>query len=524
MNCLKNFKTHTILLASMWLLFLVNVISPVPSALAQNASPKSMKNTVLILKADVKKNLGAYPWEFPHSLTVNSLAVAIDHNLFITLAENISGGMGFQLQKFGSPDLFDAEVIYTNYEVNIAFLQIKKSVDRPILNPIKIIDTALTPLDIADIVDRRTHSEVDFHEASLRSLSLGRSSTSYFILPYHVFDAATLARVTPGAPFLRDNKLAALAVMQKGQKIFALGAPIIDKVLQEYLQGGKKNSFGDLMLYAHPLESPDLRAYLKLRPGGVDQGILVTAIAKKSPFSDKIKAFDVITHVNGTGLNYYGEYEQEHFGLVSLAALLSGYGGNTPVSLDIIRQGSKVHVEAALAPFSSDKFTFSFKPDRTVIDHIILGGAIIQEINEDYLFKFDQNPEKWEENLPVDLAMLLSYQNDPYSHADRTYFVLREILPNIHVKGYERYRNLVIKSINNQGANSFQGLMESLKHPVSMNQKDFLVIEFYDHTFPFIMAQEHLGKANNIVKEKYQINEDAVFFPAISSKVGREIK
>ena len=237
------------------------------------------------------------PWQNRTPQSSSGSGVVIQGNQILTNAHNVADSTLLTVRKQNEDTLFVAKVKYVDHECDLALL----TVDDP------AFFSDITPMEFAETPPPQSMVIAAGFPIGGDGLSLTQGIISrievrsYAHSDKNLLTAQIDASINPGnsgGPVFYKGKVVGIA-FQGSRRGESLGYMIPYEIISHFfddIKDGKVDGFGSLGFLYLPLDNPDTRAFLKMKP---DQtGILVRKVYKDAG-DNGLKAGDVILSIDG---------------------------------------------------------------------------------------------------------------------------------------------------------------------------------------------------------------------------------
>lgn len=398
------------------------------------------------------------PWDKNPPKRLQALGVLLQKNRVLTTAEAAANATFIEFENASLTRRIPAVVKAVDYHANLAILEPANPVDGARffhnMHPADL-GNSLKPsaqLTVWQLDDSGTPlpTPAIFKKAHLRSPFV----PGHYFLHYQAKASMQSSASSFSLPVSAEGKV--IGILDGYNTKDQLVEVIAPEIIKTFLSNIKKNGytpFPSLGLGTTPTVDPNLRQWLKLPDN--EQGIYIARVRPKSAAATAgLKKGDVIMAFDGHPLNARGYYHDALYGQLAWGHLSRGaYHVDDKVTIDIIRDGKPLQIQATLAP----------RPPKLVIEHfynqapsyLIKGGFIFQELSLDYL--------KAVKSLPLNLIDVVAHPED-YEKGRKKVVFLSATIPTPATTGYESMNNLLVKCVNGKEISDMASLVEAFNH------------------------------------------------------------
>ena len=414
------------------------------------------------------------PWNKRAPFTRRALGAVLPGNRVLVTAELVANSNYVELEKAENGEKVAAAIELVDYESNLAL--IKPADDKFLggIKPIELADAAVG--DHVEIWQLENTGALLNTSAVLTTVEASRYPVDDTVLL--VYRLAASLQYRDGSftvPAVKGGKLAGMLIRYdpRTQSADAIPAPVIAHFLKD-ASGKTYGGFPRAGMEFTGMRDPQLRHYAGLNgsPGG---GVYITSVQKNSP-ADKagMRAGDVLLDINGQAVDQDGNYNDPHYGKISIIHLIStrGYVGEK-LKLHVFREGTPQEIELTLAHRPVEDYVIEPYTIDKAPSYYVLGGLVFQELTRQYLKEWGD----WQKKAPERFVYYDRFQSDLFKNGPKKIVILSQVMPSGNTVGYEELNNLVVTKINNVRLESLADLAAAVEHPVD----GFHKIEFEDN-------------------------------------------
>jgi PDZ domain len=411
------------------------------------------------------------PWALQNTDISGNAGVVIGGNRVLTQASLLSRAVYIQAQRVDDVEKIPMEVVFADYEANLAVLAPVKGRR---LNNVRTMNIGQdVPLG-SDVFLVAIENERQLQRVSLRTLDIGLRESSIGGISLPIYSLGGQARTScKSNPIIRKGLLVGMCVGVLDSQPQVIAASVINHFLGDKLSASYRG-FPALGVSFVPVRSPWHRKMLQITQG---KGALrVARVFETSPFTDCILEDDVLTAFDSVAIDHRGFYQHPMWGAVPLRHYIAEKFGGSPLTIHFTRAGKSKSCTRNLVRFSGQESLVPGLANEGGLAHVIFGGLVFRELSVDYLTVFGRD---WWQSAPQELLFFYTYLNVPKSKRERK-VVLSNVLGDEFNSGYQKLSNLVVEAVNGQPVTSIESLKTRLNAPgilrrgVEFAQFDFL--------------------------------------------------
>jgi hypothetical protein len=468
---------------------------------------------LLVTKREVDHSA---PWQKEDVTQQAFLAVVLPAGELLTTAYAVADAAFLEIQRFGSSHRDEAELIFVDYEADLALV-------RPVLPKVLLGMKPLPlgedlPLDAhVDIYKVRDAYQLSYVPGTVQEVGVVMAATStYTMMSYNLKVQQT--GLGWAEPILANGKLVALTMGQDQNFLRAIPVSMIKHFLNDRHDQNYRG-FPALGVELAPLISPDLRRMLHAGEG--EQGVRVADVfaggaasvgasnSGASTGEGKLQIDDVILSIDDQPVSDQGYVSHPLWGKVPLRLLLNQHFGGDALRLKILRQGRELSLVVNLTRFDSNKSpVFAYRYDQAE-PHLIFGGFVFQELSQGYLRQWGKD---WRDIAPIDLLYLFNSQNRPTVDGSQRIVFISRVLADPMNRGYSDIRHKRVATVNGKEVTSIASLRALLKSPVISDGVPYSRIKLGPEGDEVIIDHQNLNAAHSRIAKTYEIKSPASFF------------
>lgn len=436
---------------------------PTPTPAPAPAPPTTESNLPV-----VRVNVASQPWSFtqpwrknPVTLRQGLGVVLLDGRVLVT-AELVANHSYIELEKPESALKATAQLEAVDYDANLALLSAPAAGFLQSINGAKLDDTARTGARV-DVVQLEPNGRAVRTAATITTVEVGPypvDENAFLIFKLSVPLQSRENSFT--VPVFKDSLLVGLVMRydQRTQTADVIPSPVITR----FLENAKVKPYAGFPragLAFSDTRDPQLRSFAALPDGS--GGAYITRVVRGSAAEQAgFRTGDILLRVDGRAIDQDGNYEDPHFGKISLAHHISTIaqpGQTLPVT--VWREGKETELKLTAAPrdresMISEPYIFDTPPR-----YVIVGGLIFTELSRQFLREWGRN---WPQDAPLRLVYLDRYQNELPDDQGKIVFI-SGVLPGPNTVGYENLGYVVVHEVNGQRIRSLDDLAAAIDKP-----------------------------------------------------------
>ncbi len=447
----------------------------------------------------------ARPWQIDKVVQHENLAAVVKGGLLLTTAYAVHSATTLELQKLGDPRKFAAEVVFVDFEVNLALVRPKSKEFLTGLVPIKIGNEINIGADVS-VYRAKDSYQLTKMPGHLSEVGIYNVITSsYSMLAYLV--KVQQKGLGWAEPIFKNGSLVGITSGQDTNFIHAIPSITIQHFLNDR-HNENYRGFPSIGVGLSPLVDPTARRYY-----GADKikgGIRISKIQEGSSFFGKLQVDDVLYSLNGHSLSEHGYFRHPRWGQVHMKFLLNKMYSGDRIDLKIIRKGKPISIKGTATKYRSNDYEISYNRYGAPEPHLIFGGLIIQELTREYL---EQWGSDWQRRASFDLLYQYNFNNEPNAKSGKKQIILGGVLADEFNRGYQKLRHLVISKINGEAVSSLEEVRKALKDSaIDRFGRQFAKFQFIRDGGEAILGYEGIEQAHERIAKSYQINSPDSFW------------
>lgn len=430
------------------------------------------------------------PWASSMRQSTGSGAIIKD-NYILTNAHVVANETFLEVQRYGQRKRYIANVVFVSHQADLALLKVED----------KAFFEGVAPLTFGTLPEVEEKIVVYGYPMGGSTLSatigvVSRIEHHRYAHSGERFLAIQVdAAVNPGnsgGPALSHGKIVGVVmqVISKSQNIgYLVPVSMVEHFIED-IKDGKYDGFPELGVTTQKMENPTLKDYY-----GLDEnttGKLVADIVYNAPVIDVIQKGDIITSIDGHNIEDDGTVSFREHEYTDFAYYVDMHQIGENVTLEIIREGKKMTVEANLTRIPDDVLLVQTTQYDTMPSYFIEGGYIFSPLSRNLLLSTKLNRLK------------LSYFATQWpTKEQKEVVVLLKVLASEMSRGHNDFKMWAIEKINGETYDSFN----TFYHKIKNFKGQYIVLEDKDGVELVIDTQKAKENKSKILK-KYNIEFD----------------
>ena len=313
------------------------------------------EDSIVLLTVTKKPVDISRPWQFEKVTQQEHLAAVVSNNLILTTAFAIGNTSMLELRRLGNPLKYEAEVVFVDYEVNLALI---KPLDKDFykgLKPLKLGNDINigSKVSIFRAKDSYQLTEMPGHLSEVGIYNV--ITSSYSMLAYLI--KVQQKGLGWAEPVIKGGQLVGITSGQDSNYIHAIPSGTIKHFLNDSHDNSYRG-FPSIGIGLSPLVDPTARKYYGV--DGIKGGTRVSNVFASSSLSDVLKKNDVIYEFNGKSLSEHGYYRHPLWGRVHMKYLLNKLYSGDAISLKVYRNGKEVYLSGKVTRYNSNDYEISY--------------------------------------------------------------------------------------------------------------------------------------------------------------------
>ena len=434
----------------------------------------------------------ALPWQNLTPQSCSGSGVVIVGNHILTNAHNVADSTLITVRKQNEDTLFVAKVQFVDHECDLALL----TVDDP------TFFTDITPMEFAETPPPQSMVIAAGFPIGGDGLSLTQGIISrievreYAHSDKDLLTAQIDASINPGnsgGPVLYEGKVVGIA-FQGNKQGESLGYMIPYEIIRHFfedIKDGKVDGFGNLGFLYMPLDNPDTRTFLKMKPG--QTGILVRKAFKEFE-KNMLQTGDVILSIDGKKVANNGNIRLADGQPRFFNTLISAKQIGESVKVELLRDGKVMTIEMPVqkTPEKIEPYLYDHHPE-----YFIIGGLVFTRLTSSFMLTFGKAYP------PFDV---LQKYGEMKASPDENVVLLTQVLGDEVNVGYQDYGVMVLSAINGQKVHSLCEVTEMVENC----KEEYITFEF-ENDVPVTLNINKLRAATPHILDRYRIPADRFF-------------
>lgn len=383
--------------------------------------------------------------------------VLVGERQILTTADDVFDRTLVRLQKSGRGRWTIGEVLWVDYQANLAMVTTQDEAFWTGLKPVRL-SGAIPAGGTLQIVRWREgkleNRAAEFTQYTVKEAAL--ASINHVVLEV----GSDIQGVGKGEPVIANSHVIGLTTAQTGRTCSTTPASFIQSILDARAKN-EYRGLGFFHFFWQPAENLASLAFLKLP--GEPRGVLVIDVPERPDGQPAVlKRQDVLLQIDGFDIDIEGDYTDPEFGALMLENLSTRrkWAGDE-VKIKIWREGKETDVSYRLPKF---EYTNSLLPDATYDqepEYLVVGGLVFQPMTDSYLQSWGAD---WKRRAPFRLNY---YNSQPRTKERPGLVILSQVLPDEYNIGYQDLRYLVVDSVNGLKISYLPDLQKALAQPVN---------------------------------------------------------
>ncbi len=430
------------------------------------------------------------PWSSSMRSSTGSGAI-IEGEYILTNAHVVANQAFIEVQRYGQRKRYIAEVYAVSHQADLALLKVEE----------KAFFKGVKPLTFGSLP--KVEQKIVVYGYPMGGNTLSATIGVVSRVEHHVYAHSgesflavqVDAAVNPGnsgGPALSDGKIVGV-VMQVITKSQNIGYLVPVNMVQHFIddmKDGKCDGFADLGLGTQKLENPAIRRYY-----GLDDNVsgkLIVKVVHNSSLAGILKDGDILTAVDGHNVENDGTVEFRNHEYTHYQHYVDAHQMGETVKLDIIRNKTKMQVEAPLKHVADDMYLVKTTRYDTMPSYFVYGGYVFSPLTRNLIVTSKLNRLK------------LSYLASKWQEDDKNeVVVLLKVLASDMSRGDNDFAMWPIDKINGETFKDFNEFYQKMQSAKS----EYIVLEDNDGVKVIIDREEAQTKQSTILK-KYNIEFD----------------
>lgn len=437
------------------------------------------------------------PWVKLAEQNVSGSGLVVEGRRLLTTADLVKNATLIEVRKAGRYPDYQARPVLTDYELNLALLE----VDAP-----EFWD-GLKPLPFAPLGNpsgtftiNRWRPNGRFEQGTGEAVDYVVGSSRFGTAEFPVLRGNTsMAGLGWAEVMTSGGAVMGVLTSHDNQQFEATPASL----LALFVKASRLSpypGFAQRGFAWQQINHPALRAFYGLTENS--PGVLVRKVHSGGTGSHQLRPGDILTKIGPYSIDPEGQIEHPHFGRTLFTVAINESLDET-IPAELIREGKTKTLRLRRERLASlDYRVLPYIFDRPV-DYEVQGGLVLQELSLGYLRAWGKN---WPERAPARLVIeaVINTLREPGRPPERVVFVSK-VLPDPVNLGYEGVQNAMVMGVNGRPVASLMDFRAALEHPVH----GFHVVEFVpgQGRARLVFKAETLAVANRRIRERYDIPE-----------------
>lgn len=445
------------------------------------------------------------PWRGKQIDTTNHLGVVLSPKHILVTAFAVTHQTSIQVRLRGSANPVPAVIDLVDNNANLAILVPATGIDFGDVKPIKI-GSDLAIGKTAELYSGRNKSRFISSPVRLHDIEVKEVLTSDYQYAHYLFQVHETKGLGWSEPvFNKARELLAITSGQDEDNLYAIPAKIIKHFWLDYQQNRPYLGFTSLGISIGHLNTPQIRAFIGV--SRAQPGVMVTRVAKTSPFFGKLQQYDVITAIANHPIIGSGLYNHPAWGKISFIDIIADFHSGDQISMTVLRANKPLNITARGKPHNqNDALVPGFVTGP--IPHLIFNGFLFQELSLGFLKTWGNS---WLGRAPEPMVYIYKYRNNNDYEGRKRVIVLNRVLADPQNRGYQSLKNSILRSVNGIEIESMDDLRTALKNPTSIQDGHARFVFAYADG-EVILHYTGLKAAHERIAENFNIKHGESFF------------
>lgn len=454
-----------------------------------------------VVKVYATNNVYNYgmPWQAPQQREGTGSGCILEGQHILTNAHVVANAAFLEVRKAGEAKRYPATVEAVGHDCDLALLK----VDDP------DFFRGVTPLPLGKMPSVRDRVGVFGFPIGGEEMSITEGIVSRVELVEYAHSGASLlacqidASINPGnsgGPVILHDAIAGIAFQAnvQGEGIgYMIALPVIRHFLREARLDDFYRGFPQLGVSLQTTENEDLQRKLGMQKG--QTGVLIKNVSHRAAAYSVLQPHDVIMEIDGTPIAHDGSVSFRPGERVSFSYFIHQKYVGDSVDLKILREGKEQNVTVSLNLAASENRLVPFQQYDHPPTYYTVGGFVFQPLELNFLMSL-WGPD-WYYIAPKKLVHYL--EEGSVSPEREQVVLLTRVLPDRFTRGYQQYRNRIIKEVNGVPIVKMQDLVRAFES----EQGPWHVI-LTEEGLEIVFDRAKTPAAHQEIMEKYRLSED----------------
>jgi S1-C subfamily serine protease len=449
------------------------------------------KSVVKIISTEQGYNY-RQPWQKLAISSGSGSGFILEGNVIMTNAHVVEDSKYLQVQKFGDPELYTAEVKIIGHDCDLALITVKSQEFFADTKPLEIGKLPHIMDQVVVLGYPIGGEELNITQGIVSRVEHITYTHSYYSFLGCQIDANINPGNSGGPVFNNSGEVVGVAFEGNSERnlSYMIPPPIIHHFLKD-VEDGKYEGFPDLLLAYESMINEDARAFYKM-PEDVS-GVLVYDILPESPVLKSIKQGDVITEIDDVKIANDGTVEFRSGERTTWGYLTDSKYVGEQIKIKIYRNGKPKTITTTMTKISDANLVPYNKMDREP-KYYVTGGFVFQPLTINYLLLYNSPPTKF----------IYEARYGKIKKDRKEVIVISDILPDDLNKGYDDViSDFIVSKVNGKKIVKLKDVIDIIE-----NTKDkFIVIEEKNGE-KIIFNTKKLREKNKDILQKYNVVKD----------------
>jgi len=461
----------------------------------------SINHSIVRIDVTGKRYDYTSPWQAPSQIKGNGSGFVIEaegDKWILTNAHVVANHIFIEIKVAGFPEPFIAKVHNIGYDCDLALLKVEDPKFQELAQPLLVVDKVPTVSDpLISYGFPMGGEQVCAVKGTVSRVEVGLYLPKSTRLLHFQTDMA-INPGNSGGPVLHDGQVIGVA-FQTVRNASNIGYVIPSSIVQHFLKDTFSKTYGGFLragASVQLLKNPAMRRFYKMRPE--HSGVLVTEVLEGSGLENVLIPGDIILSIDGHKIENDGTFNYQGKYYIDFSFLISDKFVDDRISLEVLREGEVVSLEATLVSSTLFGEKIRSKEYDKQPSYFIFGGCVFQPL----VWNYFERPKGHYRPIHLIERDIDNYKSEPEDEI----IILSRVLADPTTLGYQSMADMKVKSVNNKSISSMNDLIEAF----SDKQCDYFVIQL-EGEHKLIFDRQESKAANQVILERYQIPSDRSF-------------
>ena len=422
------------------------------------ADPSDLESQVVSLYVTHQRYDDDRPWAKSNPMGRAAFATVVEGPALLTLAQMVSDSTLVQVERFGNGRRWDARVVHSDPEINLALLTVDDTSFFEGLEPVRFAASLPREASVRSI--RWQSGQLETTESRIARAEV---TTNRYGNIEHAFLRARTDLSDGGwsEPVFHGAEFAGLTSSQDDERRAAIIPPEILRAYVDSVGSGAYRGFASLGVAWQSNRDGSLAAYLGLE--GAERGILVRSTRTGSSACGVLQPKDVLLALDGHEIDAVRNYDHPVYGRIRFTHIaVNGHHAGDVVVARVLRDGAVLELPMELRSYASQLRLIPWRRDGTAPPYLVAGGLVFRELDGGYIRTWG---EEWSKRAPFNLAQRFFLEAHSQTENRRRIIVLSSVLPDAYNLGYHDVANRVVERVNGVAIDSIADVEKAFSAP-----------------------------------------------------------